>query len=104
MIRKTKTPSELADIIERFLSGSELYPQEFNDFFECSLADPKLDTYRQRCEILHSEFEPPHIGQFVLLSLEEDQRQAQREAAATKELEQIAAELRLLDRESHAKS
>lgn len=97
MIAKTKTSRQIADIIERFLSGSGRHPQEFNDFFECSLLDPTLDAYRQRCETLHGAFEPRRDHPFVLLSLGEPQRQAQREAAATRELEQIVAELRLLD-------
>jgi len=97
MSGKIRTPGEVADIIVRFLSGSGLYPQEFNDFFESSLSDPKLDAYRQRCEMLHSEFEPRR-SQMVLLSLEEPQRQAQREAAATEELERMVTELRLLER------
>jgi hypothetical protein len=98
MTGKIRTPGQVADIIARFLSGSGLYPQEFNDFFEGSLSDPRLDTYRQRCETLHTEFEPGR-SQMILLSLEGYQRQAQREAAATKELERMIAELRLLERE-----
>jgi hypothetical protein len=86
MSGKIRTP--VADIIERFLSGSRLYPQEFNDFFESAhFDDPKLDARRS------------HL---ILLSLEEPQRQAQREAAATKELERMVAELRLLEREAKA--
>lgn len=87
MAGKIKTPGRVADIIERFLSGSSLYPQEFSDFFECSVLDPELDAYRQRCEMLHSEFEPRRG--------EGGQRQAQRETAAIDELKQIVAELRL---------
>jgi hypothetical protein len=97
MTGKTQTPGQIADIIGRFLSVAGLYPQEFNDFFECSLSDPKLDAHRQRCEMLHSEFEPRR-GHLILLSLDDLQHQAQREAAATGELEQIVAELRLLER------
>jgi hypothetical protein len=99
MSGKINRPGEVADIVERFLSGSELYPQEFNDFFECSLSDPNLDAYRQRCEMLHSEFEPLR-GQFTGTSLEERQQQALREAAAVKGLERIVSELRLLERET----
>ena len=96
-----KTPGQIADVIERFLAGAGLYPQEFNDFIECSLSDPQLDAYRQRCEVLHTEFEPgfeARGGALILLSLEDRQRQPQREAAAIKELERIVAELRLLER------
>jgi hypothetical protein len=91
MSEKIDRPGQLADIIERFLSGASRYPQEFNDFFECVLSDPKLDVYSKRCEILHSEFEP-HRG-------EDPQQKAQREAAAVIELENMVVELRLLERQ-----
>jgi len=87
--KKIDTPGQVADIIERFLSGSVRYPQEFNDFFECGLADPKLDAYCKRCEILHTEFEP-HRG-------EGPRQRVQREAAAVRELESMVAELRSLE-------
>ena len=89
-------PREIADIIERFLSGSGRYPQEFSDFIDCALSDPKLDAYRQRCEILHSEFEPRRSGSTVH-SL--DDHPQKREAGAVRELERVAAELRLLELE-----
>lgn len=96
-----KTPGQVADVIDRFLRGAGLYAQEFNDFVDCSLSDPHLDAYRQRCEILHSQFESgveARGGALILLSLEDRQQQPRREAAAIKELEQIVAELRLLER------
>jgi hypothetical protein len=99
MSRKIDRPGQVADIIECFLAGSVRYPQEFNDFVECSLSDPRLDAYRQRCEMLHSEFEPRR-AQFAVLPLEDRQQQALREATAMKELERIAAELRLLEQEA----
>ncbi len=95
----TKTPGQVADLIERFLAGTVLYPQEFNDFIDCSLSDPQLDAYRQRCEILHSEFETGfERGALTLLSLEARQRQPLREAAAIEELRRIVDDLRLLER------
>lgn len=99
MSGKINRPGQVADIIERFLSGSVLYPQEFNDFFECSLSDPHLDAYRHRCEMLHREFEPRR-SQLTALALEDRRQQALREAAAMKELERIVAELRCLEREA----
>jgi hypothetical protein len=39
-------------ILERFLNGECLYPQEWNDFVECSHPDKLLDTYRKRCDLL----------------------------------------------------
>jgi hypothetical protein len=49
---KPKTATEMANIIERFLNGTSLYPQEWNDFVECSHPDRNLDSYRKRCEEL----------------------------------------------------
>jgi hypothetical protein len=99
MAENIQTPGKMADVIERALSGSSLYPQEFNDFFEWSLSDPKLDAYRERCEKLHSEFEP-RGNHLTLLALSDREHQTQPEATATKELERIVAELRLLEREA----
>ena len=79
MAGKMETPVQVADVIERFLSGSSLYPQEFNDFIDCGLSDPRLDVYRERCEMLHSEFEPRRR---TLLGLSERDEQTQRDAAA----------------------
>lgn len=50
--RKPKTAGEIADLIERFLNDTSLYPQEFNDFVDCSHPDKILDSYRRRCEVL----------------------------------------------------
>jgi hypothetical protein len=50
--RKEKTAGEIADLIERFLNGSSLYPQEWNDFVECGHPDKMLDSYRRRCDLL----------------------------------------------------
>ncbi len=82
------TSDQVADIIERFLSDTQRYPQEFNDFMDYRLSDPKLDGYRKRCEILHTDFEPRRG--------EDPQQHAQREAAAVRELERMVAELRSL--------
>jgi len=82
-------PGQVADIIGRFLSSSMRYPQEFNDFFEWRLADPKLDAYRRTCKILHTEFEPRRG--------EHPKQRAQREASAVRDLESMVAELRSLE-------
>jgi hypothetical protein len=47
--RQPRTAEEIAAIIERFLTGNSLYPQEWNDFVECSERDRRLDIYRKRC-------------------------------------------------------
>lgn len=50
--RKPKTAGEIADLIERFLNGASLYPQEWNDFVSRRHLDIMLDSYRKRCEML----------------------------------------------------
>jgi len=55
LLRKTEpvqTASEMADLIERFLGNRSHYPQEWNDFVECSHPDRQLDSYRKRCDEL----------------------------------------------------
>jgi hypothetical protein len=44
-----KTAAETAGIVERFLNGTSLHPQEWNDFVECTHGDAQLDAYRKRC-------------------------------------------------------
>jgi hypothetical protein len=51
-MRKPKTAAEIADLIERFLNGTGLYPQEWNDFVERSHPDKMLNSYRKRCTLL----------------------------------------------------
>jgi hypothetical protein len=46
------TKAEVADLIERFLEKRLMYPQEWNDFVECSQKDPKVEVYRKRCYAL----------------------------------------------------
>jgi len=41
--------SAAADLIERFLGGRELYPQEWNDFVEAVKMEPSVERYRKRC-------------------------------------------------------
>jgi len=50
--RKPKTAEEIAGLIERFLNGTSLYPQEWNDFVDRTHADTVLDSYRKRCYLL----------------------------------------------------
>ena len=52
--RKSKNATEIADIVARFLSGTSLYPQEWNNFIECRHPDAHLDSYRKRCYELDS--------------------------------------------------
>jgi hypothetical protein len=47
--KRDKTSQEVAQLIERFLENTSLYPQEWNDFVEGSQRDKELDFYRKRC-------------------------------------------------------
>jgi hypothetical protein len=77
-MHKPKTAGEIADLIERFLSGTSLYPQEWNDFVEHCQPDRNLETYRERCD----ELDP-------LVNCPDPQ-----DAKALAELRRIVAELR----------
>lgn len=48
-MRPSRTKTEVADLIERFLDNRENYPQEWNDFAESSDPDPTIDAYRKKC-------------------------------------------------------
>jgi chaperonin cofactor prefoldin len=54
-------PREAADLIERFLEDSSLYPQEGNDFVEASQRDKDLDVYRKRCDELDPRVNCPGV-------------------------------------------
>ena len=56
---KGKTATEIADLIERFINGKSLYPQEWNDFVESKHPDRKLDLYRKRCDELDPQVNCP---------------------------------------------
>ena len=47
--KRARSKEEVADLIERFLRSKLAYPQEWNDFVECSQPDPAVDAYRKRC-------------------------------------------------------
>jgi hypothetical protein len=42
-------PAETAALIERFLNGKQLYPQEWNDFVEAVKVEPQVEPYRRKC-------------------------------------------------------
>jgi hypothetical protein len=44
--------SEAADLIDRFLSRRELYPQEWNDFVEGRRVERCVEPFRNRCSQL----------------------------------------------------
>ncbi len=88
---RDKTAAEIADLIERYLSNRCTYPQEWNDFVDCSNRDPKLDAFRKRCDLISSQFETDRKS----LDLNRDDRWQD----ATDELKKVAAQLRDLERE-----
>lgn len=49
MMRRVLQPVDSADLIDRFLNHSELYPQEWNDFIEAVKVDPSVEPFRKRC-------------------------------------------------------
>lgn len=48
-MKRKKTKSEVADLIERFMDNRLTYPQEWNDFVEHREPDPVVEAYRKRC-------------------------------------------------------
>ena len=55
--RKSKSATEMANIIERFLSNASMYPAEWNDFISRTHPDTSLDSYRKRCAELSAEID-----------------------------------------------
>jgi hypothetical protein len=52
MGKRDKNLTEVADLIERYLDGASLYPQEWNDFVDSSQRRKDVDIYRKRCSEL----------------------------------------------------
>ena len=50
---RAQSPAEVAQLIVRFLEGKSLYPQEWNDFVDCSHPDPTVEAFRRRCDELN---------------------------------------------------
>ena len=48
-MRPRLLPSEAADLIERFLNNSQLYPQEWNDFIEARRVDRAVEQFQRPC-------------------------------------------------------
>jgi len=51
-VNRGATKEEVADLIERFLDNRLDYPQQMNDFVECSQLRLEVDVYRKRCDVL----------------------------------------------------
>ncbi len=50
--KRDMSPEEAAQVIERFLAEAEQYPFEWTDFAETKQQDPRVETYRKRCDKL----------------------------------------------------
>jgi hypothetical protein len=51
-VHRNATRADVADLIDRFLENRLSYPQEWNDFVECSQKDKDVEVYRQKCDKL----------------------------------------------------
>jgi len=52
MWKKNMNQEEAAQLIERFLNSTSLYPQEWNDFVETRQENRLIESYRRQCEEL----------------------------------------------------
>jgi hypothetical protein len=48
--KRDMSPEEAAQVIERFLAETELYPFEWTDFAETKQQDPRVERYRKGCD------------------------------------------------------
>jgi hypothetical protein len=79
-MRPPLKPFEAADLIERFLNGKELYPQEWNDFVDGVRVEQSVESYRKRCDALDPLVNRPGTA----------------DSTAVEELRTIVSELRKL--------
>lgn len=50
--KRDMSPEQAAQVIQRFLTETELYPFEWTDFAETKQQDPRVELYRKRCDKL----------------------------------------------------
>jgi hypothetical protein len=50
--KRDMSPEKAAQVIERFLAETELYPFEWTDLAETKQQDPRVELYRKRCDKL----------------------------------------------------
>lgn len=53
------SPKEAALVVERFLTNSEAYQQEWNDFAETPQRNPVVERFRKRCDNLQASLNGP---------------------------------------------
>ena len=93
MSSRNKTADEIADLIERFVSGRNEYFREWNEFVECSMRDSKLNGIRKQCKIISDQFGGSYRNS---LDLNRDDRWQD----ATDQLKEIASQLRGLEKDA----
>ena len=59
MWKKNMNRQEAAQVIERFLEGRSLYPQEWNDFVDTPQEDNVVESYRQQSRELDTLISRP---------------------------------------------
>lgn len=62
MWKSNMSSEEAARVIERFLEGRTLYPQEWNDFAETCQDDEFVERYRRECDELDPLVNRPGEG------------------------------------------
>jgi hypothetical protein len=67
MNRRELSGEQIADLIERFLHDRLAYPQEWNDFIECSQKTAQMDRYRKICYELDPLVNSPDAQDHVAL-------------------------------------
>jgi|GEM_PF-3355984 len=78
--RKNLTVHDVGHIIERFLSNSPRYPQEWNDFVEVKQRRPESERLRRRCCVLDPLVNGPRDGdESALVELRTMAAEARRE-------------------------
>ena len=85
MWKKDMSPEEAAQVIERFLAGTSLYLQEWNDFAETGQKNARVERHRERCDDLS-----PLVN-----------RPGEMDQAAVSELRSIIEELRSAETLKH---
>jgi len=87
MTSRDKTPCEIADLIERFVSDRRAHFREWNEFVEGRLQDPRLDAIRKQCGRIGDQFGSSYRD---TLDLSRDDRWQD----AVRQLSEIAEQLR----------
>jgi hypothetical protein len=97
MYKKSKTPGEIAEIIEHFVfrNSSEQpirYDLEWNDLLDCGVSNPVLNSIVKQCELINRESLPDRsLSEVVKLQREQD---------ADGQLKIIAAQLREMEKKT----